>query len=447
MGKILIIDDEEQLRKLLTRIVGLEGFDTTSARNLKDARFILESQHISLVLCDVRLPDGNGVDFVREIKAISPQTEVILLTAFGNISDGVQAIKNGAFDYITKGNDNDRIIPLVNQAMDKYNGEKGAAVKVNKSATGDFGSVIGDSLQIKNAVKLAERISPTNSTVLLLGETGTGKEVFANAIHANSQRKSHSFVAVNCSAFSRELLEGELFGHKAGAYTGAQKDKKGLIEVADGGTLFLDEIGELDIDLQAKLLRVLENGEFIKLGDVKVSHTNLRIIAATNRDLAKSVEQGKFREDLFYRLNIFTIELPSLRDRREDIPLLVDFFINRLQQKKEGARVTVGKDAMLLFSKYNWKGNVRELKNVIERALILADGPEILPEHLPYPIQQQDKIADDSTSLGAVEKRHIEKIMVFTNGNKAQAARLLQIGLATLYRKLEEYGLSKSPSK
>jgi two-component system, NtrC family, response regulator len=217
--------------------------------------------------------------------------------------------------------------------------------------------------------------------------------------------------------------------------------------VADGGTLFLDEIGELDIDLQAKLLRVLENGEFIKLGDVKVSHTNLRIIAATNRDLAKSVEQGKFREDLFYRLNIFTIELPSLRDRREDIPLLVDFFINRLQQKKEGPRVTVGKDAMLLFSKYNWKGNVRELKNVIERALILADGPEILPEHLPYPIQQQDKIADDSTSLGAVEKRHIEKIMVFTNGNKAQAARLLQIGLATLYRKLEEYGLSKSPSK
>ncbi|RYY53488.1 MAG: sigma-54-dependent Fis family transcriptional regulator [Chitinophagaceae bacterium] len=444
--KILIVDDEEQLRKLLTRIVGLEGFDVTSARNLKDARTILETQPVALILCDVRLPDGNGVDFVRVVKQDFPATEIILLTAFGNIADGVQAIKNGAFDYITKGNDNDRIIPLVHQAMDKISATKAGAVRIAKNTPTDFGTVIGESEQIHKAIDLAKRIAPTDSTVLLLGETGTGKEVFANALHGNSKRNTHAFVAINCSAFSRELLEGELFGHKAGAYTGAAKDKKGLVEVADGGTLFLDEIGELDIDLQAKLLRVLENGEFIKLGDVRVSKTNIRIIAATNRDLEKEVEQGKFREDLYYRLNIFSIELPSLRQRKGDIPALASFFLTRFAAK-QGRDVRIGKEAMELLVGYAWKGNVRELKNVLERALILVDGSEIQPAHLPYAIQQQGSQPDNAISLASVEKQHIEKILRFTGGNKAQAARLLQIGLATLYRKLDEYGLSKNLPK
>ena len=247
------------------------------------------------MLCDVKLPDGNGVDFTAEIKTKYQQTEVILLTAYGNIPDGILAIKNGAFDYITKGNDNDRIVPLLYQALDKVNRSKEAAVIIKDKGTTSFNDIIGTSDLIKHAIKVAEKIAPTDANVLLLGETGTGKDVFANAIHTASKRCGKPFIAVNCSAFTKELLEGELFGHKAGAYTGAVKDKKGLVEVADQGSLFLDEIGELNIELQSKLLRFLENGEFIKLGDTKTSKANVRIIAATNKDLQQSIANGSFR--------------------------------------------------------------------------------------------------------------------------------------------------------
>ena len=441
IGNILIVDDEEQLRKLLTRIISLEGFKVVEASTLKTAMEVLSHQSIDVVLCDVRLPDGNGVDFVTTIKKNFPSLEIILLTAYGNIADGVQSIKNGAFDYITKGDDNDRIIPLLYQAVDKSLFQQKSAVKVGDKTHYDFGSIIGESTAIKNAVTLAKKISGSDSTVLLLGETGTGKEVFANAIHQNSKRKNNSLVAINCSAFNKELLEGELFGHKAGAYTGAIKDKKGLIEIAEGGTLFLDEIGELNIDLQAKLLRVLENGEFIKLGDTKISKADTRIIAATNRELRKEIEQGHFREDLYYRLNVFTIELPALRDRAQDIPALIDFFLTRFSEKENKQPIQLSKEALHLLQQYAWKGNIRELKNVLERAAILMDGPEILPEHLPYEIQKQNSTVLQELSLAAVEKQHIQKILQHTNGNKAKAARLLEIGLATLYRKMEEYHL------
>lgn len=280
----------------------------------------------------------------------------------------------------------------------------------------------------------------------MLGETGTGKEVFANAIHLNSRRKKYSIVAINCSAFNKELLEGELFGYKAGAYTGAAKDKKGLIELAEGGTLFLDEIGELHIDLQAKLLRVLENGEFIKLGDTKISKADVRIIAATNRDLLKQVSHGHFREDLFYRVNVFSIELPPLRYRQEDIPALADHFLEIISGK-QNKNVHLGNKAIKLLQQYTWRGNIRELKNVIERAVILTDGPEILPEHLPYDIQKQNSSVLHELSLAAVERQHIEKILLHTKGNKAKAARLLEIGLATLYRKIDEYGITSGISE
>ncbi|HSU27416.1 MAG TPA: sigma-54 dependent transcriptional regulator, partial [Chitinophagaceae bacterium] len=321
---VLLIDDEEQLRKLLARIISLEGFTVTEAGTLKAAAQILDHQSVDIVLCDVRLPDGNGVEFIKKVKGLYPLSAIILLTAYGNIADGVQAMKNGAFDYIVKGDDNDRIIPLLHQALDKVLLQKKAVVTINNKNSFDFGLIVGESETIKNAIGLAQKIAGTDATVLLLGETGTGKEIFANAIHLNSKRKNQSLVAINCSAFSKELLEGELFGHKAGAYTGAVKDKKGLIEIADGGTLFLDEIGELHIDLQAKLLRVLENGEFIKVGDTKISKANVRVIAATNRDLRKDITEGHFREDLYYRLNAFTIELPPLRERPADIPALAD---------------------------------------------------------------------------------------------------------------------------
>lgn len=446
-GNILIVDDEDQLRKLLTRIISLEGFKVVQAATLQTANEVLMSQEIDVILCDVRLPDGNGVDFVKAVKNKYPSVEIILLTAYGNIVDGVQAIKNGAFDYITKGDDNNRIIPLLYQAVDKSLLQQKSAVKVSDSTPYDFGSIIGESTAIKMAVQLARKIAGSDTAVLLLGETGTGKEIFANTIHQNSKRKNNSLVAINCSAFNKELLEGELFGHKAGAYTGAVKDKMGLIEVADGGTLFLDEIGELHIDLQAKLLRFLENGEFIKLGDTKVSKANVRIIAATNRNLKNDVTEGHFREDLYYRLNVFIIEIPSLRERREDIPLLIHYFLARIAEKENTPPVRPGKEALHLLQQYSWKGNIRELKNVLARAVILGDGLEILPEHLPYEIQQQSQTALPGVSLAAVEKQHIQKILHYTNGNKARAARLLEIGLATLYRKMEEYAISPGLSK
>ncbi len=439
-GNILLIDDEEQLRKLLSRIISLEGFTVEQAGTLKAAWAQLAKNEPDIVLCDVKLPDGDGVRFVKEFKEKYPLIEIILLTAFGNIPDGVQAIKNGAFDYITKGNDNDRIVPLLYQAFDKANAQKKSAIRIKDKGAFTFNDIIGQSTLIKQAVQLAQRIAPTSTNVLLLGETGTGKEVFANAIHANSKRSDKAIVAINCSAFAKDLLEGELFGHKAGAFTGANKDKKGLVEVADGGTLFLDEIGEMNIDLQAKLLRVIENGEFIKLGDVKTTKVNVRIIAATHRNLNKMVEEGSFREDLYYRLNVFTISLPALRDHTEDLPALASHFLAYYAAKENRPFLQLQKEALQLLQRHSWKGNIRELRNVLERASIMAEGDTILPEHLPFDIQKQDKGSSNLT-LASVEKDHIQKVLRHTNGNKTKTAVLLGIGLTTLYRKIEEYGL------
>jgi two-component system NtrC family response regulator len=439
-GNILLIDDEEQLRKLLSRIISLEGFTVEQAGTLKAAWAQLAQKEPDIVLCDVKLPDGDGVRFVKELKEKYPLIEIILLTAFGNIPDGVQAIKNGAFDYITKGNDNDRIVPLLYQAFDKAAAQKRSAIKIKDKGAYTFDDIIGQSTVIKQAIQLAQRIAPANTNVLLLGETGTGKEVFANAIHANSKRSDKAIVAINCSAFAKDLLEGELFGHKAGAFTGANKDKKGLVEMADGGTLFLDEIGEMNIDLQAKLLRVIENGEFIKLGDIKTTKVNVRIIAATHRDLNKMVEDGAFREDLYYRLNVFSISLPALREHTEDIPALANHFLAYYAAKENRPVLHIPKEALQLLQRHSWKGNIRELRNVLERATIMAEGDTILPEHLPFEIQKQDK-SSSSLTLASVEKDHIQKVLRHTNGNKTKTAVLLGIGLTTLYRKMEEYGL------
>jgi two-component system NtrC family response regulator len=320
MSKILIIDDEVQIRTLLTRMMELEGYDVCQAGDCRAALKQLELQNPDVVLCDVFLPDGNGVDLVLAIKKAAPNVEVILLTAHGNIPDGVQAIKNGAFDYITKGDDNNKIIPLISRAVEKAR----MNVRLEKlekkvGQTYSFDSILGESKVLKDAVSLAQKVSGTDVPVLLTGETGTGKEVFAQAIHYSSKRARQNFVAVNCSSFSKELLESEMFGHKAGSFTGALKDKKGLFEEANNGTIFLDEIGEMAFELQAKLLRILETGEYIKIGDTKPTRVNVRIIAATNRNLSQEIVAGRFREDLFYRLSVFQIHLPPLRETEKGI--------------------------------------------------------------------------------------------------------------------------------
>ena len=444
-GNILLIDDEEKLRSLLSRIIRLEGFTIFEAGNVKAGTKILEKESIDVVLCDVKLPDGTGVDFVLQSKQKFPQIEIILLTAYGNIPDGVQAMKNGAFDYITKGDDNEKIIPLLNRAMEKAQLQK--RIEQLEQQVGKkygFESILGNSPVINEAITLAKKVAPTDATVLLLGETGTGKEVFAQAIHNGSQRTGKPFMALNCSAFGKELLESEIFGHKAGAFTGAVKDKKGLIEEASNGTLFLDEIGEMHIDLQSKLLRVLETSEFIKVGDTKSTKVNVRIVAATNRDLQQDVSDGKFREDLFYRINVFTITLPPLRDRKKDIPLLADHFLKIFSKKANAPVKTMDNNFTERLQQHNWKGNIRELKNVMERAVILADGPTLTIANLPLEMQTIPANSQQTLSafdLASVEKLHILRVLHHTNGNKTETAKLLNIGLTTLYRKIEEYKL------
>ena len=445
MNKILIIDDEPTIRMLLSRILELEGYEVLKAKDRATALYTLKKQVVQVVLCDVFLPDGNGVDMVQELQQLAPAAKIILLTAHGNIPDGVQAIKNGAFDYIVKGDDNRKIIPIVNRAMDaiatelKQQGKK----KEVRANTFSFDNIVGKSSALSDVISQARKVAATDVSVLINGETGTGKEVFARAIHSESQRRSEAFLALNCSAFSRELLESELFGYKAGAFTGAVKDKRGLLEEANHGTIFLDEIGEMALELQSKLLRVLETGEFVKVGDTKTTHVDVRILSATNRNLKEEIASGRFREDLYFRLSVFRIMLPPLRQRKEDILLLARQFIERYAKQIGRPAPVLSSEAKSLFLSYPWPGNVREMMNAVEHALIVCDG-EITRHDLPIDMLSGDTSTadDDAFDLKSVERNHIIKVLHHTHGNKTETARLLKIGLTTLYRKIEVYGIN-----
>ena len=444
MNKILLIDDEPTIRMLLSRILELEGYEVLKAKDRATALYILNKQEVQVVLCDVFLPDGNGVDMVQELQPLAPNAKIILLTAHGNIPDGVQAIKNGAFDYIVKGDDNRKIIPIVSRAMDAIAAEqkqqsKKKDVRVN---TVTFGNIVGKSPALAHVISQANKVAATDVAVLINGETGTGKELFAQAIHNASHRSAGAFLALNCSAFSRELLESELFGYKEGAFTGAVKDKRGLLEEANHGTVFLDEIGEMALELQSKLLRVLETGEFVKVGDTKTTRVDVRIISATNRNLKEEIANGRFREDLYFRLSVFRIELPPLRQRREDILLLAQHFAERFSKQIGCPVPALSPDAKNLFLSYPWPGNVREMMNTMEHALIVCDS-EVTREDLPIDMLSDESSTqvDDSLDLKSVERNHIIKVLHHTHGNKTETARLLKIGLTTLYRKIEEYGI------
>ena len=421
MNKILLIDDEPTIRMLLSRILELEGYEVLKAKDRATALYILNKQEVQVVLCDVFLPDGNGVDMVQELQPLAPNAKIILLTAHGNIPDGVQAIKNGAFDYIVKGDDNRKIIPIVSRAMDAIAAEqkqqsKKKDVRVN---TVTFGNIVGKSPALAHVISQASKVAATDVAVLINGETGTGKELFAQAIHNASHRSAGAFLALNCSAFSRELLESELFGYKEGAFTGAVKDKRGLLEEANHGTVFLDEIGEMALELQSKLLRVLETGEFVKVGDTKTTRVDVRIISATNRNLKEEIANGRFREDLYFRLSVFRIELPPLRQRREDILLLAQHFAERFSKQIGCPVPALSPDAKNLFLSYPWPGNVREMMNTMEHALIVCDS-EVTREDLPIDMLSDESStqADDSLDLKSVERNHIIKVLHHTHGNK-----------------------------
>lgn len=432
----------------MTKVISLEGFEVVQAGDCKSGLRKLEASDIDVIICDVKLPDGSGVDLIKTIKEKYPVVEVILLTAYGNIPDGVQAIKNGAFDYLTKGDDNNKIIPLLYKAMGKVAlAKKVQQLEKQLDKKYSFESILGKSKAIKEAIDAAKKVAATDATVLLTGETGTGKEVFAQAIHYSSHRKSNTFIAVNCSAFSKELLENELFGHKAGAFTGATKDTKGIFEAANGGTVFLDEIGEMPLDLQAKLLRVLENGEFLKVGDTKTTKVNVRIIAATNRNLKKEVETNHFREDLFYRISVFQIELTPLRERIIDIEEIANHFLKVFSNKTNKRMSGFSKSYIDSLKSHEWRGNIRELKNVIERSVILCTADVLDIDSLSGDFQKIQLENSKGKTLSAfdlasAEKIHIQKVLNYTNGNKTETARLLNIALTTLYRKLEEYKIT-----
>ena len=449
-GTLLIIDDEARLRQLLAQVLELEGYTVLQAPDARRGLELLQAHadDILLVLSDVKLPDGHGVDLLPRYKAAAPDAEVVLLTAFGTIPDGVKAMKLGAFDYLTKGDFEQQLVVVVERAAEKARLRKRVAElekRVGHRYT--FEAMIGDSVELRRVQQLARQVAPTDSTVLLEGPTGSGKELFAQAIHQASGRKGKNFVAVNCSAIPKDLLESELFGYKKGAFTGALADKKGVLEEANGGTLFLDEIGELELNVQAKFLRVLEMQQFTKLGDTKPTNVNRRLVAATNRNLKQEATDGRFRPDLYYRLSVFTIQVPPLSARPADVPPLALHFLHYFAAKLSKRLPGLTPEALALLQRYPWPGNVRELKNVLERAAILAPPGELLAaDFLPdefHALGRPARPGADAAdmSLRALEARHIGKLMQELDGNKPEVAKRLGIGLTTLYRKLEEYTL------
>lgn len=440
--KVLIVDDEPSLRKLMARLISLEGYTVVEADSLTTGKKMLQKEASDVVLLDVFLPDGNGVEVVSEWNKLLPEGKIILLTAHGNIQDGVSAIKNGAYDYLVKGDDNIRIIPMIGRACEEI-GLRRKVTQLEKIIDKEysFDTIIGKSKPLLGAIDMARKVAPTDTTILLTGETGTGKEVFAGAIHQLSNRRGGSFVAVNCGALSPELLESELFGYKAGAFTGATKDKRGLFDQAKNGTLFLDEIGEMPLSLQVKMLRVLETGDYIPVGDTVSHHADVRVIAATNRHLKKEIAQGNFREDLYYRLSIFSIDLPPLRERGEDIRLLAENFMQAFAHKQNKPIDGMDDSFIALIRRYPWKGNIRELRNVMERSVILASGDKLTAQDLPLEVQWNEGESGSGLELATIERHHIIKMLAYTGGNKTEAARLMKIGLTTLYRKIEDYGL------
>lgn len=447
--KVLIVEDEANLRDLLTKILSLEGFKVLSAGDVGGAREILKMEEdIHLVVTDVMLPDFNGISFTKEIKATYPLIEVIVLTAFGNVKDGVKAMKLGAFDYLTKGDGDDKLPLVVMKGVEKAAlNRQLQELEHRLESRSSFAKIIGKSTALNKMIELAKKVAVTDTTVLLIGETGTGKELLAEAIHLASRRRKGPFIAINCAAIPKDLQEAELFGHTKGAFTGANADKKGYFEVADRGTIFLDELGEMSGDLQAKLLRALEMRVIHKVGDTAPIPIDVRIVAATNKTLLNP--ENNFRKDLYYRLSTFTIALPPLRERRDDIALLALHFV-KINSDKLNKTIRKVAPEFLHYLKYNnWYGNIRELKNVIERAVILSEDNELSVETLPDELVQGQLQEEGGAyhptgvqnDLKSVEKNHIAKILELAQGNKIEAAKKLGIGVATLYRKIKEYAL------
>ena len=452
MTTILIIDDEPLQRDILTIILSEEGYLVYSASNLEEAEKIINEFHPEIILTDLKLGNQNGIDILNNLPQEPVSSLVIVITAFGTISSAVEAIKKGAFDYLTKPIDREILLLTIKKAEERINLMK-ENLRLKKELYGKFKieGIIGKSKKMLQVIDIVKKVTPTNATVLIYGESGTGKELIARAIHYNSPRKDKPFIAINCAAIPETLIESELFGYEPGAFTGANTRKIGIIEAADKGTLFLDEIAELPPLTQSKLLRVLQEKEVRRIGGKDAIKVDLRIIAATNKNLSKEVEQNRFREDLYYRLKVITVEIPPLRERKEDIPELVNFFIEKYS-KEFGKRVNgIEEKALQALINYQWPGNIRQLETVIERAIIICEKDKItlsdiqdeLKISIPKNILDID-IPDEGINYEELEKEILKKALIKSNYIIAKAARLIGMSYKTFWYRLEKFGLSEN---
>jgi len=444
-ARVLIVDDEIETCALLREIMEKEGYDVQVAQDGQTALDLVIGQHPDVVLSDIQMPGMNGIALLMAIHQRQPATQVILLTAYGSLSTAVEGIKAGAFDYLSKPFVLDEIRSVVRHALDhKKMLEENRTLRERVAPSNPLSNIQGKSPALVAVYKLIARVAPTDSTVLIQGESGTGKELIARAIHANSLRKDGPFVAVDCGTLAETLLESELFGHERGAFTGAISRKKGLMESAQDGTCFLDEIGDISSTLQGKLLRVLQEHEIRYVGGVDSIPVNVRIVAATNKNLKTLVKEGKFREDLYYRLNVVTIGLPALRERPQDIPVLVEFFLEKYGKTASKHVTGVSSQAMAIIMQYNWPGNVRELEHTIEHAIVMTGQSTIMPQDLPEAISTPSTIKPTTNgwkTLEQLEREHILRVLEAYKGDEAQAAEVLGVHRKTIQRKLKEYGL------
>jgi DNA-binding NtrC family response regulator len=439
-ANILVVDDEFPVRDSLSEWFRKDGHEVTTAENATAALKAMQESRFDVALLDIKMPGMDGMELQAQAHKIDPDMEVIMITAFASVETAVQALKQGAFDYVTKPIDPDELSHLVNRALETRRLQReniGMRAKLDELVEVD--RIVGDSPPMKKVMEMIGHVAKTDATVLIRGESGTGKELIARAIHANSARRYFPIVPVNCGSFTEGLLESELFGHERGAFTGAQYRRKGKIEMADGGTLFLDEVGSVSQKMQVDMLRVLETKEFMRVGGSRPIRSDFRVICATNEDLERKVAEGSFREDLYYRINVFSIEAPPLRARRSDIPLLARFFLDRFAQQMDKRISEIAPEAMKVLLAHEWPGNVRELANAIERAMVVGTPPAIEPADLPLASVGAHPLNGDA--LADVEKRHIAQVLERTDWNVTRAAEILQIDRATVYNKIKKYGL------
>lgn len=449
--RILVVDDEQIIRESLSFVLKKEGYVVEEAANGKDAIERQEKNPFDIVITDIEMPEMRGMDLLEQITRRTPQTFVIIITAFGSLETAVQALRKGAYDYILKPVDFDDLLYRVRKLINHRTlSLENSLLRQELNRNYDFDRIIGKSHSMKGVFEIIKRVATSDGTVLITGKSGTGKELVARAIHYNSNRSTKRFVTVNCGAIVETLFESELFGHKKGSFTGATSDKEGLFKVADGGTVFLDEVSEIPLHLQVKLLRAIEQKEITPVGMTDPFHVNVRIIAATNRDLRKEIEAGKFREDLFYRLNVVEIHLPSLSERPDDIPILAHHFLEEYRKQMGKAIKGISNEAMAALMRYRWKGEIRELENVIERAVIFCDKDFIGLEHLPEYIRPVNgevviPFAGGTQSLREAvkhfERSYIERMLSEHNRDKERTAKALGVSLSSLYRKMDELGI------